>query len=451
MPDVKEYLLLTSDERSPSSASTTDFTVQLPVPISRVVKTDLIQISMDYNVANIAAPDNELVINYKNGDGQSFINTIVLEDGLYTLDVLASWLEEQFNKSVSGVWSVYYTTGSKLMIERQLPSSSGNAPGDNWITSYSTKLAFMMGMSPTDPNSLYMPDFTSQVYTVFDYVKYQGKEYRLRFNYTREVSPAATDVDGYPSSTNALWYPTEIFFYDEGVHYQKFAYVMGSGGVLYRLDNPLVYPFTQPEPGNPPQGVADPWTMVDVIPLWSATASYISANATATDTPYHPSVVRWETYPSAPGNVYWVRTMTSLGNERPPGEYEEDHGDVGNWAVRTTNVAPTFNATDGGNGTLRWTLTSSVQLSGIHPYLFIQSRALGTDIRTANNTMGFWRMILNDPVNYQVSMVNNRVDVYQKVPSELQHIDVKLLFPDGRTVSNNGGRFSMLLEIIRRI
>ena len=451
MPDVKEYLLLTSDERSPSSASTTDFIVQLPVPISRVVKTDLIQISMDYNVANIAPPDNELVVHYKNGEGQSFMNTIVLEDGLYTLDVLASWLEQQLNKSVPGVWSVYYTTGSKLMIEKQLPSSGGNAPGDNLITSYSTKLAYMMGMSLTDPNSLYMPDFTSNVYNVLDYVKHQGKEYRLRFNYTREESPAATDVDGYPSTTNALWYPTLINSYDDGFYYKKFAYVTGNGGAFYRLDNPLVYPSIQPEPGNPPAGVTDPWTMVTEIPLWDATTAYISANATATDTPYHPSVVRWETYPSAPAYVYWERTLTSLGNERPPGEFEEDYGDVGNWVVRTTDVTPTFNPTDGDNGTLRWTLTGNVQLSGIHPYLFIQSRALGTDIRTANNTMGFWRMILNDPINYQVSMVNNRVDVYQKVPSELQHIDVKLLFPDGRVVSNNGGRFSMLLEIIRRI
>ena len=117
----------------------------------------------------------------------------------------------------------------------------------------------------------------------------------------------------------------------------------------------------------------------------------------------------------------------------------------------TQPITPTFNAVDGKFGTYQWTFPRPVQLGGIYPYLFIQSRELGTDIKVANGAMGFWRMVLNDQVNYSLSMVNNRVDTYTDVPRKLQNIDIKLVYPDGTDVNNNGGRFTLLLEIVRLV
>ena len=114
-------------------------------------------------------------------------------------------------------------------------------------------------------------------------------------------------------------------------------------------------------------------------------------------------------------------------------------------------LTPTLVATDGPFGTVRWTFPYSVKLTGISPYLFIQSRALGTDIKVANGATGFWRMLLNDQENNSLSMMNNRVDTYTSEPRTLQDIDVTLVYPDGSNVNNNGGRFTLLLEIVRLV
>ena len=60
-------------------------------------------------------------------------------------------------------------------------------------------------------------------------------------------------------------------------------------------------------------------------------------------------------------------------------------------------------------------------------------------------------MLLNDQVNYALNMVNNRVDTYTNEPLTLQDIDIKLVYPDGMPVINNGGRFTLLLEIVRLV
>lgn len=273
MPDVKEYLLLTSDERAPYSKSTTDFTIELPVPLTNVVKTDLVQVSMDYNVANIregASPGADNSFNIGLGN-VSKTTKIIFEEGLYTVDVLATWLETQLNSKATpfaGKWTVYYGITSKLMIEFVLPTSTDDIT-NRQITCSSGTLSYTLGLS----------------------------------------------------------------------------------------------------------------------------------NTTAAATP----------------------------------------------------LSPVLSSSDGRYGTYRWYFPYPVQLNGIFPYLYLQSRTLGTDMRTAKNTVGFYRMILNDPVNYQVSMVNNRVDTYQRTPTVLQNIDFRVLYPDGTVVNNNGGRFSVLLEIIRRI
>jgi hypothetical protein len=58
-------------------------------------------------------------------------------------------------------------------------------------------------------------------------------------------------------------------------------------------------------------------------------------------------------------------------------------------------------------------------------------------------------MLLNDQVNYSLAQTNNRVDAYINAPRTLQDIDIKLVYPDGTAVNNNGGRFTLLLEIVR--
>ena len=51
----KDYVLVSSDSRAAGSASTTDFTVRLALPLVNVVKTDMVQCVLDYNIANVVA------------------------------------------------------------------------------------------------------------------------------------------------------------------------------------------------------------------------------------------------------------------------------------------------------------------------------------------------------------------------------------------------------------
>ena len=267
----KEYILVSSENRAADSVSTTDFTLRMLVPITKVIKTDLIQVSMDYNVANIKAPDNEFTLGDGTGDSAT---TVVLEEGLYTVDVLAAWIQQQLTTDLGPGFSVYYGIDAKLMIEYVLQGAAGEGevPANRQITTTSKVLADTLGLSSIND---------------------------------------------------------------------------------------------------------------------------------------------------------------------------------GTWVI--TPVTPSFRALDGVYGTYRWVFPKAVALGGIYPYLFIQSRALGTDIRVANGNLGFWRMLLNDQVNYSLTMVNNRVDSYTNTPITLQDIDIKLVYPDGTPVSNNGGLFTLLLEIVRLV
>lgn len=287
----KEYILVSSDNRAADSISTTDFMLRLPVPINNVIKTDLVQVAMDYNVANIKDSTGNLanlVVNVGNGDTTTTFNNIIVpstttdilfEEGLYTVDVLASWFEQQLLKEMGPSWSVFYNTSGKLLIESPVRATA-DAISNRKITCANATLAYTLGLINT-------PTFT--------------------------------------------------------------------GGALV---------------------------------------------ATLLPTIVSPAV-----------------------------------------GVDGTGV----------NGTYRWTFPYPVKLSGIYPYLFIQSRALGTDIRVANGNMGYWRMVLNDQVNYALNMVNNRVDTYTNEPLTLKDIDIKLVYPDGTPVNNSGGRFTLLLEIVRLV
>jgi hypothetical protein len=277
----KEYILVSSDNRAADSVSTTDFTLRMLVPIKNVIKTDLIQVSMEYSVANIrqgAAPgaDNSFSIGDGNGveEGGSVsggtTSAITIEEGLYTVDVLANWLQEQLTIVKGAGWAVFYGVNSHLMIQHTA-QAAGEVSSNRVITCGSAVLSKTLGLL--------------------------------------------------------------------------------------------------------------------------AASSFVSFGV----------------------------------------------------------LAPVFTASEGPYGTYRWLFPHPVQLSGIYPYLFIQSRALGTDIRVANGNMGFWRMLLNDQVNYALAQTNNRVDTYINTPITLQDIDIKLVYPDGTPVNNNGGRFTLLLEIVRLV
>ena len=290
----KEYILVSSDNRAADSVSTTDFILRLPVPINKVIKTDLVQVAMDYNVANIKDSTGNLanlVVYVGNGDFSSTFNDVMLpttttdilfEEGLYTVDVLASWFEQQLLKEMGPGWSVFYNTSGKLLIEYPV-RASGDNPSNRSIVCRNATLAYTLGLINT-------PTF--------------GEAISVTLNPTLEF-PVVTTVVG------------------------------GDG--------------------------------------------------------------------------------------------------------------------TGHDGRYRWSFPFPVKLSGVYPYLFIQSRALGTDIRVANGNMGYWRMVLNDQVNYALNMVNNRVDTYTNEPLTLKDIDIKLVYPDGTPVSNNGGRFTLLLEIVRLV
>ena len=276
----KEYILVSSDSRAADSVSTTDFTLRMLVPIKNVIKTDLIQVSMEYNVANIrqgASPgaDNSFSVGdgngTVNGDGSVSGGTssgVTIEEGLYTVDVLANWLQQQLTIVNGAGWAVFYGVNAQLMIQ------------------------------------------------------------------------------------------------------------------------------------------------------YTAQASEVSSNRAITC-----------------GSAVLSRTLGLLSAT----DFSSTYG----------SLEPQFAPNEGLFGTYRWLFPHPVQLSGIYPYLFIQSRALGTDIRVANGNLGFWRMLLNDQVNYSLAQTNNRVDAYINAPRTLQDIDIKLVYPDGTAVNNNGGRFTLLLEIVR--
>ena len=84
------------------------------------------------------------------------------------------------------------------------------------------------------------------------------------------------------------------------------------------------------------------------------------------------------------------------------------------------------------------------------PFFVIQSRELGTPIRTASNTFGYWRLVPGPATTtalYATSF-NTRVDPYLDTSRTIQDIDITLLNPDG--TSPVLGRVTILVEIERR-
>jgi len=83
MPEKKEYVLVSSDAREMSSASTTDFTVKMQVPLTDVIRTDLVQVAMTYQIANVVGCSFAIQEGL-DGSGHLISRTLTIEDGLYT-------------------------------------------------------------------------------------------------------------------------------------------------------------------------------------------------------------------------------------------------------------------------------------------------------------------------------------------------------------------------------
>lgn len=110
----KEYVLVSSEERDGTSASTTDFRVKLAVPVSNVVKCDLLQVVMDYKVANIVAPNT----GFRIAEDDS-IRELTLEEGLYT----PSSLSEELEALLGDTYTVTISSLNVLTIHRLFQSA----------------------------------------------------------------------------------------------------------------------------------------------------------------------------------------------------------------------------------------------------------------------------------------------------------------------------------------
>ena len=256
----KDYVLVSSDARAPGSRSTTDFTVQLALPLANVVKTDLVQCLMDYNIANVVAPNNLFVIEEGVGpDTATVTNSVTIDEGLYTYDTLAT----ELGRLLPG-YIVRVSNSNVLTVELELGEIDSNDPAERGILVMSSTLRRVLGLT-------------------------------------------------------------------------------------------------------------------------------------------------------------------------------------------SSRQRPVFNAADGPHGTLRWSFPRPMVLSQTGGYMMLQSRELGNQIITSTGDVEFYRLLINDPTNNVVSMVNNRVDTYLQAPRTIKDIDVRLLFPDKTVVDNRGGSLTLLLEIVRTL
>lgn len=156
----KDYVLVSSDSRNNiNRTSTTDFTVSLSVPLENVVKTDIVQIIMEYNVANIVSPNNAFVI--EGGLSQS-VATLdkAFPAGPYTTpqgvaDALALALGSNYNVSVvDGRLNVSYNAVSETRLTfTALNSSLRDALGMTAPTLTSDQIA---AEDPADTQELWV-------------------------------------------------------------------------------------------------------------------------------------------------------------------------------------------------------------------------------------------------------------------------------------------------------
>lgn len=170
----KQYLLISSDDRSAFSRSTTDFTVKLREPIDNVVKTDLVSIAMDYNLANIKAPNNTLVYQLASNGTPFQTATIEIPEDQYTASELATELYSAMDVGI-GVWDVKLVN-RHLVVEVLMTSALPTVVGR--ITVTSTSLQQTLGMTSADVNGTFISSL--------------GAHGGLRFRFPREVRMPST-------------------------------------------------------------------------------------------------------------------------------------------------------------------------------------------------------------------------------------------------------------------
>jgi len=157
----QEYLLISSDYRSPDSVSTTNFHVRLNVPLKNVIKTDLVQLAMDVNMANVKAPNNEVKIGTGQFDvvtGQPIFSTLVIQEGLYSKEKLAAKLQEQLIHAQGPGYSVYYTVEGCLVFELLMTEPNDGNYVYRPVTA-SAELCYMLRFVPNQSLAIIMPQF----------------------------------------------------------------------------------------------------------------------------------------------------------------------------------------------------------------------------------------------------------------------------------------------------
>ena len=108
----------------------------------------------------------------------------------------------------------------------------------------------------------------------------------------------------------------------------------------------------------------------------------------------------------------------------------------------------TYTASLGSHGGSRLTMPRAVTLTGLSPYIMIQSGALGNDTMTTKG-ISFWRALINDATNPTLQIANNREDEYfSPHPFRLYNIDCRVVYPNGTLVDNRGGVFAFIVEVI---
>ena len=145
MPERKEYVLLSSDAREPYSASTTDFTVKMLVPLTDVIRTDLVQVAMTYNIANVVSCSFTIQEGL-DGSGHLVSRTLTIEDGLYTPYSLC----EELKYLLGDNYEVNLTALGSILIQHLTTATLTNS--NLIVTEPTTQVIFGMTSDTLSPD-----------------------------------------------------------------------------------------------------------------------------------------------------------------------------------------------------------------------------------------------------------------------------------------------------------
>ena len=396
----KDYVLLSSDARTADSLSTTDFTVKLTHPLENVVKTDIVQLIMDYKVANIVAPDNTLVIGEGSILGANVYDIVTIPGTSWGMSALQSLINGQL---ASGAGGMRWFVGTASMITNL-----------DDIMDAALRIVIQF-----DATGLSTADYESRVLTAdSDLSAFLG------IPIGESIIPSLYTADGttkylqwvFPSNMDATGSTT--FSSPQVLQILRTPGVLEPVNTTITIEQGLYTPQTLEEELN---SLLDPAYVIQVSLSGVLTITY---PLTATDDPSGNRTI----------------TVSSSTLRKQLGMRTSPH-----------TLNPTYDSGNGPYGTFTWTFPRPMFLSQTATYLLLQSTELGTDIITATGDTGFYRLLLADPRNSVVTLVNNRVDTYLHTPRRLQNIDIRVMFPDRTVVNNRGGSLTILLEVVRSI